>query len=221
MSTPQQALNELFSDWKRYKEESRKQQSRRRGICALALIAEPDEYHWNEIFVDTLWSAWSEAVTEARFEKALLAGRQRIAETHESSKKEKFLRRRAIFALALISEPFQREWLEIHLDLVWTAWKDFIEDLRFKKVETEILKLSESSRYGEFTCSQSQMQTVFDDCGLKHMTSSQLQLLLGKTAAKGLSDDELKKVLCKMPFNPEGVMSIVDFLDWLFDSNVK
>lgn len=49
--------------------ESRQQALRRRAIMALALISEPEEGEWNEVFMDCAWWAWTEAAAKARLER--------------------------------------------------------------------------------------------------------------------------------------------------------
>jgi len=48
---------------------NRRQALRRRAIMALALISEPEEGEWNEVFMDCAWWAWTEATAAARFER--------------------------------------------------------------------------------------------------------------------------------------------------------
>lgn len=49
---------------------------------------------------------------------------------HNAQQCKQQLRRRAVLALALISEPLERQWNEIFLDLAWAAWLDVVRSAR-------------------------------------------------------------------------------------------
>merc|ERR1711976_666360 len=72
-------------DWEVHCEVRRRTQLRRAGIMALALLAEPNELGYNEVFLDTAWSAWSEFVADVRRHREMSAAQREFelqAETH-------------------------------------------------------------------------------------------------------------------------------------------
>merc|ERR1719401_1736797 len=91
---------------------------RRRALLALALISHPLERHWREIFLDMAWLCWADAWKDGR--------RQRLYEQRSPHFRQQQLRRKAILALALISEPDAGCWEEVYLDAAFSAWTEVL-----------------------------------------------------------------------------------------------
>merc|ERR1712048_1288992 len=51
-------------------------------------------------------------------------------EVHCKECQRQQFRRRGLLVLALIAEPFQREWVEVLLDVTWSAWRELIATLQ-------------------------------------------------------------------------------------------
>jgi len=67
----EQDRSRWLQEWKASQKQCHQARLRRRGIFALALISEPREWLWDEVFLDLAWSAWSEVVALGKREMAL------------------------------------------------------------------------------------------------------------------------------------------------------
>lgn len=130
-------------------------------------------------------------------------------ERHREDCRQKQLRRRAVLALAVISEPLQLEWREVFMDTAWSAWVELIHEARRSKELPGPQHVFESLRGG-----------TLHRCGTASFSEQQMQALL-QQVAPDLLPGRLAALIRSMPRNLSGHVSVGAFFDWLYESSAE
>eukprot|EP00930_Biecheleria_cincta_P050183 TRINITY_DN35361_c0_g1_i1.p1 TRINITY_DN35361_c0_g1~~TRINITY_DN35361_c0_g1_i1.p1 ORF type:complete len:230 (-),score=24.02 TRINITY_DN35361_c0_g1_i1:120-809(-) len=190
---------------------------RRRGVLALALISEPLQRQWTEVFLDSCLQAWLSLVRTKHLANDLLVELKEECSSFQLSCIKQGRRRRAISALALISEPSQREWEEIHLDLAWSSWAELVDIRRQAQVAGEVERLLRHDIV-QGCGPQESLRTTFSSCGVTSLFLWQWRRILAQSFPS-LTPREIEITVKSLPCDKEGKILIDRLVEWLFDAS--
>mmetsp|Transcript_1938 Transcript_1938/g.3618 ORF Transcript_1938/g.3618 Transcript_1938/m.3618 type:complete len:225 (-) Transcript_1938:51-725(-) len=208
----------LQRQWHAHLRSSDRDQRRRRAFFALALIAEPLELQWNEVFLDMAFWAWHESVRRKCLARDLLEELREQSESRGLLKRQSQGRRRGVLALALIAEPLQKEWSEVFLDLAFSAWFECLASRQREQAAFEIRQLLKPELDQCIMAPQHRrrLQTAFASHSAQSMLAGQWSSLL-KEVAPALTPRELEISLSNMLRDKDQRISVDSFVRWLCD----
>eukprot|EP00931_Biecheleriopsis_adriatica_P106851 TRINITY_DN8121_c0_g4_i1.p1 TRINITY_DN8121_c0_g4~~TRINITY_DN8121_c0_g4_i1.p1 ORF type:complete len:218 (+),score=56.73 TRINITY_DN8121_c0_g4_i1:15-668(+) len=126
-------------------------------------------------------------------------------EANHRQRRQQQMRRRALLSLALISEPMERQWDEIFLDLAWSAWKEMLLAVQRERLLPEAQRMYEKAA-AEVSCLPE-----------SKLGAGQLQELLQLVMSEALPQ-EISTVVSAAPKDEFGQVSLQTFLSWMFGS---
>ncbi|CAK9082578.1 Sperm-associated antigen 1 (HSD-3.8) (Infertility-related sperm protein Spag-1) [Durusdinium trenchii] len=145
---------------------------------------------------------------------------------HLALQRKKRLRARALLALALISEPMERQWKEIFVDVAWTAWVQVVGDERRQREMCKAQQMYEKVLNDAHSAMGLTCLTVWSSRAiLPFRFSSDTLLALLQKALPSVPPKDLEVVAESVPKELDGqtsffqLMSKVRFLSsWLYPS---
>lgn len=163
---------------------------------------------------------------------------ERQWQTHHTEQTKRHRRRRAILALSLIAQPLEQEWAEAHLDVMFSAWADFVADDHrswslsgprrlFERELSEKAALHRSTSFhilseipGATSPVRQKAQQTLSQHGPKILTEEQFLALLRKVAP-GMDQEQLQVLLHAVPRSHCGSIPVDGLMAWIFGTSVK
>ncbi|CAK9095803.1 unnamed protein product [Durusdinium trenchii] len=151
--------------------------------------------------------------------------RASMAQWHESFlehlalQRKKRLRARALLALALISEPMERQWKEIFVDVAWTAWVQVVGDERRQREMCKAQQMYEKVLNDAHSAMGLTCLTVWSSRAiLPFRFSSDTLLALLQKALPSVPPKDLEVVAESVPKELDGQTSFFQLMSWLYPS---
>lgn len=126
---------------------------------------------------------------------------EREWDSHREERAKQQLRRRAVLALVVVSEPLR----EVFLDTCWSAWVELAETTRRTRELPRPQRVFESLR------------SVLDERGTSSFSDEQLEAIVQKVAPS-LCPNTVTLLLRQVPHNGAGRVTLNTFLDLIYES---
>jgi hypothetical protein len=166
---------------------------------------------------------------------------------YHEEKSWRSLRRKAILVLSELAEPLQMHWMEAHLDVVFSAWADYVSDDHRtwalpgprRLFEREVKSQAESNRNQSFQAANKRSSVMLNSEMAESAVSTAMQgaqRTLSKHGSKALSerdfftivqevapdmDQEQVEMLIKVvPKNVGGSIPVDGLIAWIFGTSL-